>query len=33
MKEIFEEIIKEANIGKIVIDGDEFPIAFNTLIY
>ena len=33
MKEIFYEIIKEAKTGKIVIDNEEWPIGFNTIIY
>ena len=32
MKEIFYEIINEANVGKILIDNDPFPIGFNTII-
>ncbi len=30
---LFNQIINEANLGKIEIDGDFFPIAFNTMIY
>lgn len=33
MTSIFYEIINEANIGRVVIDGDIFNIAFNTIIY
>lgn len=33
MKEIFQEIIKEASIGKVIIDNEEWPITFNTTIY
>lgn len=32
MKEIFYEIIEEASRGKIIIDGEEWPIGFNTII-
>ena len=33
MKEIFYEIIKEAATGNILIDNEEWSIAFNTIIY
>lgn len=33
MKNIFYELIVEAAVGKVVIDGDDWPIAFNTKIY
>lgn len=33
MYDLLDEIINEANIGKIIIDGDIFEIAFNTIIY
>ncbi len=33
MKEIFYELIKEASQGNIIIDGEEWPIGFNTIIY
>ncbi|MGE5455738.1 MAG: hypothetical protein ACM3O4_01345 [Ignavibacteriales bacterium] len=33
MNEIFNEIINEASKGSIIIDGDSFPIGFNTIIY
>ena len=33
MKEIFYELIKEASEGLVIIDGEEWPIGFNTLIY
>lgn len=32
MKEIFYKIIEEAKNGKVIIDGDELPIGFNTII-
>ncbi len=33
MKEIFYELIKEASKGCVIIDGEEWPIGFNTIIY
>lgn len=33
MREIFYELIEEASRGKVLIDGDEWPIGFNTIIY
>lgn len=33
MREIFYELIKEAKDGKIIIDSEEWPIGFNTIIY
>lgn len=33
MNELINEIINEANNKEIIIDGDSFPIAFNTIIY
>ncbi|MBQ9018697.1 MAG: hypothetical protein IJ097_00055 [Bacilli bacterium] len=33
MKEILKEIIKEASIGKVIIDNEEWPIRFNSIIY
>jgi len=33
MKEIFYELIKEASNGKVLIDGEIWPIGFNTIIY
>lgn len=33
MKSIFYELIEEASHGKIIIDGEEWPIGFNTTIY
>lgn len=33
MNELLKEIILEANNKEIIIDGDSFPIAFNTIIY
>lgn len=33
MIEVFYEIIKEANKGKVIIDGDDFYIGFNSIIY
>lgn len=33
MKNIFYELIQEAAVGKVVIDGDDWPIAFNTKVY
>ena len=33
MKEIFYEVIDEAEDGYITIDGERWPIAFNTFIY
>lgn len=32
IQEIFEELIKEAKDGKVLIDGEEWPIGFNTTI-
>jgi len=32
MKDIFYELIQEARNGKVIIDGEEWPIAFNTRI-
>lgn len=32
MKEIFYELIKEASNGKVIIDNEEWPIAFNTIV-
>ena len=32
MKEIFYELIKEASVGKVIIDNDEWNISFNTKI-
>lgn len=32
MKTIFKELIKEANIGNVIIDDESWPIAFNTKI-
>ena len=32
MKDIFYEVINEANTGNIIIDNDPFPIGFNTMI-
>lgn len=32
MREIFYELLKEASVGKVIIDGDEAPIAFNSNI-
>ena len=32
MNEIWKELIKEASTGKIIIDQEEWPIAFNTII-
>lgn len=33
MNNLLDEIIAEANFGKISIDGDDFQVAFNTVIY
>lgn len=33
MNQLIEEIIREANSGNIIIDGDDFPIGFHTIIY
>ena len=33
MKEIFYELIEEAKTGTVVIDGDPWPIGYNTIIY
>ena len=33
MKELFYEMLKEAQDGKIVVDGEEWPIGFNTMIH
>lgn len=33
MNNLLYEIINEASFGKVVIDGDDFQIAFNTIIY
>ena len=33
MKEIFYELIEEAAKGEVIIDGDKWPIGFNTVIY
>lgn len=33
MKEIFYELIHEARDGKVIIDYEEWPIGFNTIIY
>lgn len=33
MKDIFYELIKEASNGNVIIDGEEWPIGFNTIIY
>ena len=33
MREIFYELIKEAKDGKVIIDSEEWPIGFNTIIY
>lgn len=33
MKELFYELIDEACAQRIIIDGEEWPIGFNTLIY
>lgn len=33
MKELFYEVMQEAKEGKITLEDDEFPIAFNTIIY
>lgn len=33
MKQLIKEIIEETKNGKILIDGDEFLIGFNTIIY
>ena len=33
MKDIFYEIIDEAKDGYVVIDGEKWPIGFNTMIY
>ena len=32
MKEIFLELIKEACNGKVIVDGEEWPYSFNTII-
>ncbi len=32
MKELFERVIKEAKDGKVLLDDEEWPIAFNTII-
>lgn len=33
MKELFYELIQEAKDGKISLEDEQFPIAFNTIIY
>ena len=33
LEEIFDEIIKEAKTGQVIIDNDAWPVAFNTIIY
>jgi hypothetical protein len=33
IREIFQELIKEASTGKVIIDNEEWPIAFNTKIF
>lgn len=33
MKELFYELIQEAKEGKISLEDEQFPIAFNTIIY
>ena len=33
MKELFYEVIKEASNGAVFLDGEEWPIGFNTIIY
>lgn len=33
MREIFYELIKEAKDGKVIIDSEEWPIGFNTIVY
>ena len=33
MKEIFYELMEEASNGEVIIDGDSWPIGFNTVIY
>ena len=33
MRALFYEVIREAKNGKICIDGEEWGIAFNTIIY
>lgn len=33
MKSIFYELIEEASHGKVIIDGEDWPIGFNTTIY
>ena len=32
MKEIFLELVKEACNGKVIVDGEEWPYSFNTII-
>ena len=33
MRALFYEVIREAKDGKVFIDGEEWTIAFNTIIY
>ena len=33
MENIFYELIEEAKDGKVIIDGESWPIAFNTIIF
>ncbi|MDD4406821.1 MAG: hypothetical protein PHF30_02135, partial [Bacilli bacterium] len=33
MEELLNEVLKEASNGNIIIDGDPFPIGFNSMIY
>ena len=32
MIDIFYELINEASLGKVILDGEEWPIGFNTII-
>ena len=32
MKKIFLELVKEACSGKVIVDGEEWPYSFNTII-
>ena len=33
MRALFYQVIKEAKDGKVLFDGEEWGIAFNTIIY
>ena len=33
MKEIFDEVIKEASTGQVILDNEIWDINFNTIIY